>query len=168
LGAELSDLVETEPVLRHFGDSPAARRKRYRDFAESPGAVASYRATVRSETAEPGAGADGAGGRTSSPDSLRKAHEILRDVRLSLGNAAPPDPGKRRKRALVHHVAMYLIRKQTQLSLNVIGRLLGVKAPAVAVAIGKLEKSLTVGELSFAVRSLLQADSVSDREGRER
>ena len=61
----------------------------------------------------------------------------------------------------MHHVAMYLIRKQTPLSLGAIGGLLGVKAPAVALAIGKLEKLLTVGELPGTIRSLLQTDSLA-------
>lgn len=154
-----SNLVEPGPVLSRLGDQIRGQRRRYREFVEGSGTGKSYRAMVRSQVSAvfPPGHLD-----HQQSTSLKKAHEILRNVRLSLeSKEAPPRPGMEKRRALVHHVAMYLIRKQTPLSLNAIGGLLGVKAPAVALAIGRLEKLLMVGELPGAVRSLLQTDSIS-------
>jgi len=158
LGSNGSNLVDTGPVLSRLGEGIGAQQKRYREFAEENRAGKNYRAMVRSQisTGFPPGHLD-----HQQSTSLKKAHEILRNVRLSLESKDVPGPRMRKKRALAHHVAMYLIRRQTSLSLNAIGGLLGVKAPAVALAIGKLEKLLRVGELPRVVRSLLQADFTS-------
>ncbi len=153
-----SNLVDTGPVLSQLGDQIREQQRRYREFVEGNGTGKSYHAMVRSQVsaAFPPGHLD-----HQQSTSLKKAHEILRNVRLSLESKDVPRPGMEKRRALVHHVAMYLIRKQTPLSLNAIGGLLGVKAPAVALAIGRLEKLLMVGELPGAVRSLLQTDYIS-------
>jgi hypothetical protein len=151
-------LVDPGPVLSRMGDDVGVQQKRYREFAEGNGTRKSYRAMVRSQTSAEFP--EGHSGYKQSV-SLKKAHEILRRVRLYLDGENVPSPRMRKRRALVHHVAMYLIRKQTSLSLNAIGGLLGVKAPAVALAIGRLEKLLTVGELPGEIQSLLQSDFTS-------
>jgi len=155
-----SNLVEPGPVLSQLGDGIRERQRRYQEFAEGNGTGKSYRAMVKSQVSAefPQRHLD-----PKQSTSLKKAHEILCAVRLSLGGQQAPGPRikMKRRRALVHHVAMYLIRKQTPLSLGAIGGLLGVKAPAVALAIGKLEKLLTVGELPGTIRSLLQTDSLA-------
>jgi len=59
---------------------------------------------------------------------------------------------------------MYLIRKQTSLPLRSIGELLGVKAPAVTLGIGKVERFLKQEDFSKKVKSLLENNAFSSSE----
>ena len=96
---------------------------------------------------------------------LRKAEKILREVSLSLGPNQAGGLRKRRRRGLFRHVAMYLIRRQTTLPLRSIGELLGVKAPAVALAIGKVEQLLEREEISNGFKHLFKIDRFSSQIG---
>ncbi len=164
LGKTESQLVDTKPVLDSFGQSPKERRKKYQKFVEDGGLPARSVAgdlSFRKLSDSRAATANGLYG-VSSPKnrrdevSLRKAEEILRDVSLSL-NADHAEAFKApRRRALVRHVAMYLIRRQTSLPLRLIGKLLGVKAPAVALAIGKVERLLREEAFYSRVRNLFE------------
>jgi len=97
-------------------------------------------------------------------NSLRVAEKILREVSLSLNPNEGGGLRENRKRALARHVAMYLIRKQTSLPLRLIGELLGVKAPAVAIGIGEVEQLLKREDFSKKVRSLLENNASSSSE----
>ena len=99
-------------------------------------------------------------------DSLRVAERILREVNLSL-SLTPDEMGdlrESRKRGLARHVAMYLIRKQTSLPLRSIGQLLGVKAPAVALGIGRVEQLLKREDFSKKIKSLMENNTFSSLE----
>ena len=100
--------------------------------------------------------------------SLRVAERILREVSLSLSSNEVGDLWQNRKRALARHVAMYLLRKQTSLPLRSIGALLGVKAPAVSLGIGKVEQLLKREDFSKKVKSLLENNTFSSSETVER
>lgn len=164
LGRKASDLVDTEPVLGRFGQSIGEQQKRYQEFVESGDfRESSGRNVRRVENYPPFAEKVDVGRRSTQvnrreEDSLRMAERILREVSLSL-SLTPNEMGDlraRRKRALARHVAMYLIRRQTSLPLRSIGELLGVKAPAVALGIGKVEQLLKREDFSKKVKSLLE------------
>ena len=59
---------------------------------------------------------------------------------------------------------MYLIRKQTSLPLRSIGKLLGVKAPAVALGIGKVERLLKREDFSERLKNLMENNAFSSSE----
>jgi hypothetical protein len=163
LGKKLSDLVDTGPVLARFGQASGEQRKRYQEFVEAAGVregpkqapgymgyvghypVSTRTISVRHHVAEP----------TWKEDPLRVAERILREVSLSMTASEIAELRARRRTALARHVAMYLIRKQTGLPLRSIGELLGVKAAAVALGIGKVEQLLKREDCSPKVRSLL-------------
>jgi len=165
LGRRISDLVETEPVLSQLGRGIREQRRRYRDFVEKadgngnsyPGIVGSQivgsRSFLERVQSQPVHQQD-----DGEEPPLRKAQRILREVSLSLGPNEIGDLRERRRRTLVRHVAMYLIRHQTTLPLRSIGELLGVKAAAVALAIGKIEQLLKREDFSKRLKHLLQVD----------
>ena len=171
LGRRISDLVETEPVLSQLGRGIREQRRRYRDFVEKadgngnsyPGIVGSQivgsRSFLERVQSQPGHQPD-----DGEEPPLRKAERILREVNLSLGANEIGDLRERRRRTLVRHVAMYLIRHQTTLPLRSIGELLGVKAAAVAHAVGKIEQLLQREDFSKRLKHLLQADSLLSSE----
>lgn len=169
-----SQLIDTQLVLNPFGQNPKERRKKYQKFVEDGGSPARYAADdlglrkLSDSAASAVNGLYGSGIPRNRQDevSLRKAEEILRDVSLSL-NAKAKDTEtlkEGRRRALVRHVAMYLIRRQTSLPLRLIGKLLGVKAPAVALAIGKVERLLKEETFYSRVKNLFEggADTKED------
>lgn len=165
LGRKKSDLVNTEPVLSHFGQGLREQRRRYQKFVEN-GKFREY-AYPNSPNATPTMNIAGLADNLSSQRqnsqshnngeevSLRMAEKILREVNLSLTPNEMGNLREGRKKALARHVAMYLIRKQTSLPLRSIGELLGVKAPAVALGIGKVERLLKREDSFGAVRNLI-------------
>ena len=164
LGKAESQLVDTKPVLDSFWQSRKGQRKKYQKFVEDGGLPARSLAgdlSFQKRSDSGAATADslyGAAGPRNRQDeaSLRKAEEILRDVSLSLNANNAEALKERRRKALVRHVAMYLIRRQTSLPLRLIGKLLGVKAPAVALAIGKVERLLKEEAFYSRVRNLFE------------
>lgn len=165
----MSDLVETGPVLSRFGRGVKEQRRCYQQFVEEgsargngyPGKVSSQQIVGSSDFVEKvfSQPQDRQGGGEEPP--LRRAEKILREVSLSLALDEAKDLREKRRRALARHVAMYLIRRQTTLPLRSIGELLGVKAPAVALAIGKVEQLLKRGDFSNRLKNLLKIDSFS-------
>lgn len=163
LGREVSDLVEVQAVLHWFGGGVKQQRGRYQEFVErynltkrtygpkidSQNIGPLQRQTLLSEERE---------------NSLRKAESILREVTLSLDPNEARALQKRKRPALVRHVAMYLIRRETSLPLRSIGELLGVKAPAVALGIGKVEESLKKEDLPSELKDLLGMPSIAPAE----
>ncbi|MGH7775238.1 MAG: transposase [Candidatus Binatia bacterium] len=173
LGRGKSDLVETGVVLNRFGRGIREQRRRYQEFVEDasvkgnsyPGKVTSQQIVgspnfVEKVFSRPQRSRD-----SGEEAPLRKAERILREVSLSLGPNEAGGLRRRRRRGLFRHVAMYLIRRQTTLPLRSIGELLGVKAPAVALAIGKVEHLLERGDMSNKLGNLLQIDRFSSQMG---
>lgn len=169
LGIKPSDLVDTEPVLVRFGDTLKEQQKRYREFVESEDLRESGRRDTRHLENYPSfvekvdVERQSAQMNRREDDSLKVAERILREVSLSL-SLTPNEMGdlpESRRRGLARHVAMYLIRKQTSLPLRSIGQLLGVKAPAVALGIGKVEQLLKRENFSKKVKSLLENNTFS-------
>lgn len=163
LGRKTSNLVDTRPVLGRFGEILKEQQKRYQEFVETSGFTqgagqsARYREHYRAPTQKTYFERQNIQ-INRKEDPLRVAERILREVSLSL-SLAPSEIGElreSRRKTLARHVAMYLIRKQTGLPLRSIGELLGVKAPAVALAIGKVEQLLKREDFSKQVRSLLE------------
>ncbi len=161
LGRAVSNIVETEPVLTRFGRRIREQRKRYRRFVEreregnavavqiQPG-TAQFLSTPRPEI----------GFRDDHETPLKKAERLLLEIELRLACAEASELRKGR-RALARHIAMYVIRSETALSLRSIGELLGVKAPAVAVAIGKVRELLKQDNFSNTLVRLLDAGPFS-------
>ncbi len=169
LGRKFSNLIDTGTVLKCFGRGIRDRRKRYQQFVENGGVRENgYPRWVNSK---PIMGPDGLvkifflRAQTSQSNneeaSLRKAEKILRAVSLSLDTSGTGVLLERRRNAFARHVAMYLIRNQTSLPLRSIGKLLGVKAPAVALGIGKVEQLLKREDCSRKVKDLLATDTFS-------
>ena len=175
LGRKASDLVETGPVLGRFGHALSEQRKRYQEFveegdrSEGPGQTSRHMAN-RPDFAEKIYFQRQSTQIDSHKESpLRVAERILREVSLSLSLASNEvgDLRESRRKSLARHVAMYLIRKQTSLPLRSIGELLGVKAPAVALGIGRVEQLLKREEFSKKVKSLLENNAFSSSERAE-
>ncbi len=72
----------------------------------------------------------------------------------------------RRREALVRHLAMYIIRKETLLPLRSIGRLLGVKSAAVAIAVGKVERLVKRGDFPIQIENILKSSDLIATIGR--
>ena len=169
LGRKLSDLVDSETVLRSFGRGIREQRRRYQEFVEKGDVKGN--AYFHSVGSQKIAGPTGFVGKFPSQGqnsqdkdgeaSLRKAEKILHAVSLSLNDSESGDLRERRRNGLARHVAMYLIRNQTTLPLRLIGKLLGVKAPAVALGIGKVEQLLKREDFSREVKNLLAIDAPS-------
>ena len=169
LGRKRFDLVETEPVLSRFGRDLREKRRRYQAFVENgnlrgnshPIGLHSPYAVMRSGFVEKIPLQSGTQQNNDGDVSLRVAERILREVSLSLSSNEVGDLWQNRQRALARHVAMYLLRKQTSLPLRAIGALLGVKAPAVSLGIGKVEQLLKREDFSKKVKSLLENDALT-------
>lgn len=162
LGKAESHLVDTKPVLNSFGQNPKEQRKKYQKFVEdgdSPARLLAGGLSLRklSDSAAHGLFGSGIPGNRQDEASLKKAEEILRNVNLSLKAEEAEKPAGRRRGALARHVAMYLIRRRTSLPLRLIGQLLGVKAPAVAVAIGKVEGLLKQEAFHSKIKNLFES-----------
>lgn len=166
LGRRTSDLIEAEPILSRFGRGIRARRRRYRQFVEK-GNVRGNTYPFKLNPQQIVGSQPQTSQNNGEKPALRRAEKILREVSLSLGPNEAGDLRERRRRTLVRHVAMYLIRRETPLPLRSIGELLGVKAPAVALAIGKVERLLKREDFSNRLKNLLKIDGFlsSDRAG---
>lgn len=168
LGRKVSGLVETEPVLSRFGCRLQEQRRRYQEFVEN-GKLreSSYPVEPHSQhIMSPSFDAENIPSQFQTEKennnreaSLKVAEEILRDVSFSLNPEEVGTLRGSRKNGLARHVAMYLIRRQTSLPLRSIGELLGVKAPAVALGIGKVEQLLKREDFSKTVKNLLESNA---------
>lgn len=174
LGRKASDLVETGAVLGRFGHALSEQRSRYQKFVEDGNLRESrYPRGLSSLLMNPSRFAEriSSQGQLLENDKektyLRVAEKILREVSLSLNPNQIGNLRESRRRALARHVAMYLIRKQTSLPLRSIGELLGVKAPAVALGIGKVERLLKQEDFFKKIESLLENNAFSSSERAE-
>lgn len=175
LGRKASDLVETGAVLGRFGHALSEQRKRYQEFVEEGYRSENVGQYNRHMANKPDFAEKTYFQRQSAQISKHKesprrvAVRILREVSLSLSLTANEMGVLRgsRSRALARHVAMYLIRKQTSLPLRSIGDLLGVKAPAVALGIGKVERLLKQEHFFKKIESLLENNPFSSSERAE-
>jgi putative transposase len=166
LGREHSLLLDTAGVLGKFGARPELQKRNYRDYVESGGRKNPYPAPIISQqivgpvefaqkivSQYQWLTIDG------ETTALRKAETILRALSLSLGPEEFLRSKEKKGKALLRHVAMYVIRRQTLLPLRAIGAMLGVKASAVALAIVRLEKRLKQGNAPPLVSALLKSAS---------
>jgi hypothetical protein len=96
---------------------------------------------------------------------IRRAEEIIQKVRLSVEPIGMEGLRGRRIDALIRHLAMYLIRKETPLPLRSIGKLLGVKSAAVAIAIGKVESQIKRGGFPGYIENLLKRSDLLETVG---
>lgn len=165
LGIKPSDLVETVPVLARFGETLKKQRKQYREFVESNDLAGKAGQNIPlAEGLTNFTGAVYARKQVDNEEmSLASAERILREVSLSLSLSPSEmsDLRESRRRALARHVAMYLIRQQTSLPLRSIGALLGVKAPAVALGISKVEQLLKRDDFSKKIKLLMENNTFS-------
>ncbi len=168
LGRAVSDFVETEPVLTRFGRRIKEQQKSYRRFVEgksewkddTPASVQSRPIAGSWEFVERAPSRVGSLRKDDGETPLKKAERILREVELCLDSREARELWKGR-RALGRHVAMYVIRSQTTLPLRSIGELLGVKAPAVAIAIAKIGRLLKQNDFSNSLQSLIRIERFS-------
>ena len=72
---------------------------------------------------------------------------------------------ERRREALIRHLAMYLIRKETPLPLRLIGKLLGVKSAAVAIAVGKVGGLIKRGGFPRYIEDLMKSSDLLETVG---
>lgn len=166
LGREISDLLETGAVLNGFGPTPEQQRRSYRDYVEDGGRQNPYPAPVISQQV---VGPEDFAQKVFSDyrslhvhgegSALEKAERILRALSLSLSPEEFLRLKEEKSRALLRHVAMYVIRRQTMLPLRAIGAMLGVKASAVALAIVRLERRLKQGKAPPLIKALLNSAS---------
>lgn len=157
-----SDLVDIDPVLSRFGDDFEEQRKRYRDFVEKGkrGVKAYFGQLASPQNYNP----FGALSRDSFQKQPRKvederpftaAERIFLQLSRCLGPVKSFDLSEAKKRRLFRHLGMYLLRKHTDLSLRSIGEIFGVKPPAVALGIAKVEQLMREAGLPPEVKELL-------------
>lgn len=166
LGRELSDLLGIEAVLSKFGTNVEDQRRRYQRYVEDgrrgnpyPARIIAQQIVGPVEFVEKML-SDFQDVRVHGERSaLKKAERILRALSLSLSPEEYLRLKERRSRALLRHVAMYVIRRQTMLPLRAIGAMLGVKASAVALAIVRLENRLKEGSAPPLIKTLLNSAS---------
>ena len=96
---------------------------------------------------------------------IRRAEEIIRKVRHFVESIGVEGLREKRRGALIRHLAMYLIRKGTPLPLRSIGKLLGVKSAAVAIAIGKVESQIKRGGFPRYIENLLKRSDLLETVG---
>jgi len=96
---------------------------------------------------------------------IRRAEEIIQKVRLSVESIGVEGLREKRRGALIRHLSMYLIRKGTPLPLRSIGKLLGVKSAAVAIAIGKVESKIKRGGFPRYIEDLLKRPDLLETVG---
>lgn len=166
LGRELSGLVSTEAVLNQFGGTLQEQHGHYQQYVENGGRANPYPAPVISQQI---VGPEDFAHKVFSDfqslhidgetTALKKAERILRALSLSLSPEEFLSLKEKNSRALLRHVAMYVMRRQTMLPLRAIGAMLGVKASAVALAIVRLEKRLKQGDVSPLITTLLRSAS---------
>ncbi len=174
LGWEGPDLIDTATVLSQFGLEPIEQRRKYREFVEdgdfrkghftdagnfrdaafSASSVTQYFARTEDSRLQ------------EETLDIRKAEEIIQKVRLSTELNGVENLRERQRDALARHLAMYIIRKETLLPLRSIGRLLGVKSAAVAIAVGKVERLAKRGDFPIQIENLLKRSDLIATIGR--
>jgi len=173
LGERSSHLVETRPVLKLFGRLIREQRKRYQEFVEAAKPKKNFswdELKFQQIVGSPDfvekvfSSQQSLQNHARTPLSLKEIDVILREVRLSLEADQKSGFMDRRRRALTRHVAMYLMRRQTNLPLHSIGGLLGVKAPAVALAIKNVEELSRRRDFSRKFKRLLQIECYASSE----
>jgi len=165
LGRRASNLVDIKPVLDSFSSPMRAQRRRYEQFVEKdhvkgtchPEKISSQQIVGPSDFVKRVSSFPLDQKDNEEEPPLKKAEQILRAVSLAQAANLDEDIQKWKKRVLTRHVAMYLLRSQTTLPLRSIGEILGVKAPAVAVAVGKVEQLLERDQVSKNVKELLKS-----------
>lgn len=163
LGRSDSGLVEVETVLARFGTSLEEQRKYYREFVEN-GSLRenTYPRVISQQIVGPANFVEKVFAEFQNfqlhgeSSSLKKAERILRAVSLMLDRDDILGFEEKRRKSLARHIAMYLIRRQTALPLRSIGAMLGVKASAVALAIGGIEKLLKQEDSPSKVKDFLK------------
>ncbi len=164
MGWEGSDFVETSIVLSQFGQGPSEQKKEYREFVENgefrrdhfADAVNIHGVAFQADSVPRKIYQPGDTRFQEESSDIRKAEEIIQKVRLSVESKGVEGLRGRRIEALVRHLAMYLIRKETPLPLRSIGKLLGVKSAAVAIAVGKVESQIKKGGFPKYIENLLK------------
>lgn len=159
-----SDSVETSIVLSQFGQGPSEQKKEYREFVENSdsgrdhlaGAVNFHDVAFQADSVPRKTYQPGDTQFQEEASDIRRAEEIIQKVRLSVEPIGMEGLRGRRIEALIRHLAMYLIRKETPLPLRSIGKLLGVKSAAVAIAIGKVESQIKRGGFPGYIENLLK------------
>jgi len=172
IGLGGSDIVETNIVLSQFGQGPSEQKRRYREFVENGDFrrghladagnfhdVAFQANSVPLKTYQPGAT------QFQEEADIRRAEEIIQKVRLSVESIGVEGLREGRRGALIRHLAMYLIRKGTPLPLRSIGKLLGVKSAAVAIAIGKVESQIKRGGFPRYIEDLMKRSDLLETVG---
>lgn len=166
LGRENSLPLDTAGVLDRFGARPELQVRNYMDYVENGGRRNPYPAPIISQQI---VGPEDFAQKIvadyqslkihGETTALKKAERILRALSLSLSPEEFLRLREKKSKALLRHVAMYVIRRQTMLPLRAIGAMLGVKASAVALAIVRLEKRLKQGNVPPLINALLKSAS---------
>ena len=163
LGRSVSDLVEIGTVLTGFGTGLEHQRRYYKEFVENGSRRENtYPRVISQQIVGPANFVEKVFAEFQNfqlhgeGSSLKKAERILRAVSLMLERDDILAFEEKRRKSLARHVAMYLIRRQTALSLRSIGAMLGVKASAVALAIRRIEKLLKQEDPPIKVKDFLK------------
>lgn len=166
--------VEKGAVLRLFGEEIRDQRKEYQKFVESstfraspyPGRVHFQQVVGSSDFAGKVLARNQESDGDGREEALRRAEKILKEVSFWLSHGDMKDLRVDGKRALVRHLAMYLIRRNTSLPLRSIGELFGVKAPAVVLALRNVERLLSRNDFSEKLKGFTEIGSLSVLPGR--
>ena len=168
-----SDFVETSIVLSQFGQGLSEQKKEYREFVENgdfrrdhlADAVNFHGVAFTADSVPRKIYQPGDTRFQEEASDIRRAEEIIQKVRLSVESIGMEGLRERRRGALIRHLAMYLIRKGTPLPLRSIGKLLGVKSAAVAIAIGKVESQIKRGGFPRYIENLLKRPDLLESVG---
>lgn len=152
LGKRTFDLVNTSAVLSQFGDEISAQRRAYREFVEKKG-ISKALSVSRFRSKPIISPSQSVGRRAERSEEI--ARRIMDEVRISLSPEKVGSLNEKNQRTLVRHLTMYLVRRHTDLSLNAIGEMLGVKPSTVAHGISKIQQKLQRGEVSGRVKELI-------------
>lgn len=152
LGKKTPDLLDTCPVLSQFGNESRAQRRAYQEFVEKKGIAKELSVSRCGSTLIPPP-SQSVGRRAERSEEI--ARRIMDEVRIFLSPEEVGSPNERNQGALVRHLTMYLVRRHTDLSLNAIGAMLGVKPSTVAQGISKIQQKLQRGEVSGRVKELI-------------
>ncbi len=159
-----SDIVETSIVLSQFGQGPSEQKREYREFVENgdfrrdhlAGPVNFHGVAFKADLVPRKIFQPGATRFQEEASDIRRAEEIIQKVRLSVESIGMEGLREKRRGALIRHLAMYLIRKGTPLPLRSIGKLLGVKSAAVAIAVGKVGGLIKRGGFPTYIEDLMK------------
>lgn len=168
-----SDFVETSIVLSQFGQRLSEQKREYREFVENgdsgrdhlADAVNFHGVAFQADSVPRKIYQPGDTRIQKEASDIRRAEEIIQKVRLSVESIGVEGLRERRREALIRHLAMYLIRKETPLPLRSIGKLLGVKSAAVAIAIGKVGSQIKRGGFPRYIENLLKRSDLLETVG---